>query len=276
MGFKQDKIIIIFSVVLLFTLGLSCENKTNIKHKEMLNNYSALKTIGPDDYESIKKISEKKIYFGHMSVGYEIVNGLAEICKEHPEIDLNIIETKNPDDFSGPVFAHSRIGNNRDPKSKVDDFVNTLDNGLGDILDIAFFKYCFVDVERNTDIEIVLNDYKEAVVKIKNRYPDLKLIHFTVPLRVKPDDLKGKINKIIGRDHNINRNRINNMIRNTYPDSEIFDLAKIQSTYPDNERCKYGRDVYVLVPEYTYDGGHLNDKGAEIVAEQLLLKLSGI
>ncbi len=57
----------------------------------------------------------------------------------------------------------------------------------------------------------------------------------------------------------------------------IFDIAKIESTFPDGTRSSFtkdGKTYYSMVPEYTYDGGHLNETGRKKVAEQLLILLA--
>ena len=59
----------------------------------------------------------------------------------------------------------------------------------------------------------------------------------------------------------------------------LFDLALIEATFPDgsgNVHQKDGQSFQALVPEYTYDGGHLNEKGRRIVAEQLIIFLSNL
>jgi len=65
------------------------------------------------------------------------------------------------------------------------------------------------------------------------------------------------------------------MLLNKYKGKEsIFDIAKIQSTFPDGTRSiftKDGKTYYSMVPEYSYDGGHLNELGRKKVAEQLLV-----
>jgi hypothetical protein len=51
----------------------------------------------------------------------------------------------------------------------------------------------------------------------------------------------------------------------------------VESTYPDGRRetCAHkGKTCYSLVPEYTYDGGHLNETGRKKAAEQLLILLA--
>jgi hypothetical protein len=57
----------------------------------------------------------------------------------------------------------------------------------------------------------------------------------------------------------------------------VFDLAVLESTRPDGSRVSYtqGADtVYTLAPEYTNDGGHLNEAAKRMVAEQLLIFLA--
>ncbi len=90
-----------------------------------------------------KKLSEKIIYFGHQSVGFNIVKGLEDILKENPQIKLNIVETNNPADFSTPIFAHSRIGKNTEPQSKIDAFADFMEKGIGNRASIGFKLFDF-------------------------------------------------------------------------------------------------------------------------------------
>ena len=50
---------------------------------------------------------------------------------------MNIVETSGPADFKAGIFAHSRVGKNTDPKSKVNEFVKFVENGIGGKADIA-------------------------------------------------------------------------------------------------------------------------------------------
>ena len=59
----------------------------------------------------------------------------------------------------------------------------------------------------------------------------------------------------------------------------IFDIATIESTYTDGTRSNFvknGKIYYIMVPEYTYDHGHLNKVGRKRVAEQLLIFLANL
>lgn len=85
-----------------------------------------------------KKLSEKRIYFGHQSVGFNIIDGIKDVMKKNPQIKLNIVETSDPSEFNTPLFAHSRVGKNTDPKSKIDAFASFVEKGIGDNANIAF------------------------------------------------------------------------------------------------------------------------------------------
>ncbi|MDY6970565.1 MAG: hypothetical protein SVR08_18210 [Spirochaetota bacterium] len=237
------------------------------------------------------KLSQKKIYFGHMSVGYNIMDGVSDIIKENPDLSLNIVETNNKEDFRSSIFAHSKNGENTKPKTKIDAFVNLMENGLGNKVDIAFFKLCYVDILKDTDVDEVFNYYKTSMKTLKKKFPKTLFIHTTAPLTAERMDrgikirIKDMIKAIIGRMttkerhiiENIKRYRFNELIRNEYSDKIIFDLAKIESTYPDGKREvseKDGNKHYALIPAYTYDGGHLNERGRKIIAEKLLVFLA--
>ena len=64
----------------------------------------------------------------------------------------------------------------------------------------------------------------------------------------------------------------------TYGGKEpIFDLAQIESTYPDGTRATFdwqGQTYERMIPEYGSDGRHLNESGRQRVAENLIMFLS--
>ena len=59
------------------------------------------------------------------------------------------------------MFAHSPIGTNMDPGSKIARFREIMDSGVGQAADIAFFKFCFIDVDHDTDIDALFESYAD-------------------------------------------------------------------------------------------------------------------
>ena len=247
--------------------------------KEIIK-FPSIKDVPASAWE---KLAQKKIYFGHQSVGFNIVDGIKDLMKENPQIKLNIVETSDQSDFKLGLFAHSRVGKNMDPKSKVDEFANFINDGIGGKADAAALKFCYVDIRSDTNTKNIYVDYSNSISKIKNKYSNITIIHFTTPLTQRQTGIKASIKKLIGRpvggvDDNIKRNEYNEMLRKEYEEKEpLFDIAKIESTFPNGTRCSFtkdGKTYYSMVPEYTYDGGHLNETGRKKAAEQLLILLA--
>lgn len=245
-------------------------------------------------FQQLKTLSQKKIFFGHQSVGNNIIQGINDILEEYPKINLKIVRTKNKDDFYKPIFAQYEIGTNDYPLTKIEDFVRVLDEGVGNNLDIAMMKFCFVDITSATDIDNVFLIYKKSMEQLKARFPDITLVHFTVPLLRKEkqqgltQNIKTFFKKIMGKKndgffsdiHNVARNKYNKLIVDYYTGKEpVFDLARLESTNSTGKRERFVSDsheYYALVPEYTEDGGHLNKKGRQYIAEQLLVFLANL
>jgi len=252
--------------------------------------------MGPLDQISQQqwdKLSQKKIFFGHQSVGNNIIDGINKIELKKPYIHLNIVRTKNKSDFNKPVFAHFAIGKNDYPLTKIKDFIQIMDNVLGNKVDICFMKFCFVDITSATDIENVFEKYQKNIRNLKAHFPKMIVVHFTVPLLKKEkvgvvlktkNFFRGLIGKkkdsFFSSSHNVVRNEYNRLLVNHYDGKEpIFDLARLESTDPSGQRETFssdGKDYCALVPAYTEDGGHLNEQGRKYIAEQLLIFLANL
>jgi hypothetical protein len=260
------------------TLILACNNGGEMSQQS--SPFPSIKDVPSSAWE---KLSQKKIYFGHQSVGYNIIDGIKDVMKENPQIKLNIVETSNPADLNSRIFAHSTIGKNIDPKSKVDEFVAFMRNGIGDKANIAILKYCYVDIMAYANVENIFNDYVSNISQLKIKYPELTIIHFTVPLTSIESGPKSWIKRIFGKsldgiEDNIKRNKYNDMLIEKYRSKEpVFDLAKLESTMPDGTRSSFmndGKLYYSMATEYTDDGGHLNKSERKIIAEQFLILIS--
>jgi hypothetical protein len=227
------------------------------------------------------RLQGKTIFFGHQSVGYNIVRGLQELEASHKSPHLNVVETKDANKMTGPMLAHAPVGKNRDPESKITEFKALLEGGLREKADIAFFKLCYVDITRDSNPEAILAAYGKAVDALKSRFPRVALVHVTVPLCAPEKGEKEGIKRLLGLspvlDDNLVRARYNSLLRERYSGKEpLFDLALYETLGPDGLRrysLRNGQEVPVLVPSYTDDGGHLNPMGQRHVAEQLLLEL---
>lgn len=245
-------------------------------------------TIQDIPQEKWDALSRKRIFFGHQSVGYNIITGVEELLKKYPNIRLHIVR-KSDSPFNGPAFAHDWIGSNMNPESKINAFSGIMHRFSGNV-DIAFMKFCYVDITAATNIHKIFQEYKDLITEMQGRYPDTRFVVVTVPLTTKPKGVaaiqqaaKYFIKKVLAKPafdyrDNINRHIFNQMLREEYTGRvPIFDLASLESRGRDGKPSFFlhnGRQVPTLANEFTSDGGHLNREASRMIAEQLLVFLA--
>jgi len=231
----------------------------------------------------LTKLSQESIFFGHQSVGFNILEGVADFLRDFPGSQLDIEESTNIGAVGG--LYHSRIGQNGDPFSKISEFARLIEGGVGNRAQVAFMKLCYVDFKPDTDAAAVFQKYRETMNKLQTSYPKTRFFHVTAPLRTRESGPKTLAKGILGRtrrgyEDNVVRERFNQLLRREYEGQGIvFDLARLESTLPDGRRLEFqrkGETAYSLAPEYTTDGGHLNEVGRRYVASELLSFLSSL
>jgi hypothetical protein len=235
--------------------------------------------------DEARRLQTARIFFGHQSVGADIMAGVEDLVKATPGIPLRVVELRGPSLPAGPVFAHEKIGENGKPSLKTDVFASLLEKEFKGNLDIALHKYCFVDIDGSTDVDRLFAHYKETLARLRAESPTVTFVHVTTPLTTVQSGLRAAVKRLIGRvpDHyedNIKRQRYNELMRHEYAGHEpLFDLARIESTRPDGSRETISlgdQSAFALVPEYASDGAHLNAEGRRRVAEQLLVFLADV
>lgn len=232
----------------------------------------------------LRTLATQRIYFGHQSVGFDIVAGVDEVLAELGAHGVRVVELHAAAGMSAPAFTHASIGENEKPLSKIAAFGDVVGNELGGALDIAFFKFCYVDIKPQTDVETLFRNYRDAMRELQQRYPDVRLLHLTAPLTVIQSGPKAWIKGIIGRPDlhalaNLQRARYNELVRAEYAAQEVFDLAAVESTWENGHRRTFvvdGRTYDALVEDYTHDGRHLNQRGRRWVAQNLLAFLGNL
>lgn len=226
----------------------------------------------------LRRVGERRIYFGHQSVGANVLDGLRDLARE-AGVSLLIKEETRDDSLEGPAILEAAIGRNTDPTSKIDAFAKSLDTGAAGRSEIAFFKFCYVDFDSRSDVDAIFQQYVRMHEKAKASHPGVSLVHVTVPLTVTQGGVKGYVKNVLGRVpngelENVVRHRFNELLRARYGGKEpIFDLARIESTYDDGRTESFERDGSTypkLVSAYTDDGEHLNVRGRRRVARELV------
>lgn len=230
--------------------------------------------------EDLRKLARLRVYFGHQSVGENIVAGLEDLKRKTGVSELAVTRLEPGAVPAGPAFLHSAVGQNRAPDSKFDAFMALMDGPLAGKVDVALVKLCYVDIDRDTDVDAVFARYAALVDAMKAKHPEVKLVHVTAPLMVKEGygRFKYLIKSALGMENdNVRRNIFSQRLREKYAGELIFDLERIESTYPDGSRESFdsGRH-FGLVHGYTTDGGHLSEIGQRRVARELARLLASV
>ena len=272
----------VLSVGLLF-LMVGCDKSHNPDNKAIVMN-SKNKLISEKTRKDLMNIKGKRIYFMHHSVGKNILSGLKTLSSESG-VSLNIVYLKNQPTSSEKVFVSTTGGKNTQPKSKIDSFTTQIKELNNDMVpDIAFMKFCYVDFNPNTNVNEIFSYYKQKMETLKNERRNIKFAHLTVPLTARTNSIKDRINRFLGRQvwgdtSNVKRAEFNKLLLEAFSQDPIFDIARIESTFPNGSRSSFvqnGKTYYSLVTDYTYDGGHLNTIGQRHAAIKIAQFLAEI
>lgn len=229
----------------------------------------------PPDISAIKisenewrTVANLRILFGHQSVGDNMLDGVRQLA-EQAQVKLPIMKNRS---ISGPGITHFYIGHNGNPDSKISDFSSAVQEtaSSGQQPDIAMMKLCYIDINRNTDIKILADNYIGTMVKLRQQFPNIKFVAITVPLTTLQAGPKAWVKRLMGKDpsgylENVRREEFNQILRERFnPEGLLFDLAAIEAQ--GNTFIFQGRQTKALPPALTSDEGHLNELGQQIVA----------
>ena len=287
---KRKYIILSLIFIILFITIVVVFNIKSGGGETMYRMEEQLLTLEDISITKLRELSCKKIFFGHQSIGFNIIDGINDIMNDNPELKLNIVEYNNLSDFNSSNFIHAAEGNNTKPDTKLDAFSEHIKEGIGGIADFAFLKLCYVDITADSDVNKIFDYYRSSMEHLKQLYPETTFIHITVPIVSQKIDiiteLTNMIKRIIGKSvneiyrNNIKRSQFNDLMIEKYEGKEpIFDFARVESMLLDGTRQYHELDGYIyysMIPEYTDDGGHLNEKGRRFVAEQFIIFLANL
>lgn len=252
-----------FLSILLSGLCISCSGESRVSEDA----YRAL----------LSQMGNARIFFGHQSVGYNVLDGISEFAADAGLPPPDMIDSREPSSEADNAVYHSKIGKNGDPLAKISDFDALLRAGFASQVDIAFMKLCYVDFSYDTDAQAIFEAYRNTLGTLERDYPELRIVYTTVPL--KASGFKDRIKRVLGRptdsrEVNIVRERFNALVRAEYAGKKpLFDIAMSEATGQNGRVLKRQHDntqYYELRREYTTDLGHLNATGRRQTAMTLL------
>lgn len=241
----------------------------------------AARAADPQLRAELETAARRTVLFGHQSVGSDVLDGLRDLTAQEG-VPLRILEVQSAQGLAPGTCAHVLVAENGDPLRKLRSFERALGEGPAPV-DVALVKFCFVDLLAGGDPRGLFERYQAELRALSARHPRTTFLRATVPLTSIPTGPKAFVKRLLGRDRNrednARREEFNDLVRAAWQGPEpLFDLARLESTRPDGglETCEVGgRQVPVLVPAYTHDGGHLNELGRRRVARELVRLIAG-
>lgn len=224
----------------------------------------------PPGADDLQAFSAKRIYFGHQSVGNNILDGLESLSRSSAGSVPTIRKVTSPTevtDVSSGYLVHSLVGENGRPDTKMAAFDTMMRSGMAQKVDVALMKLCYVDFGRRTDPRAVFENYRGTMSALERDFPQVTFIYTTTPLTVS-DAYNNSV-----------RTQFNSLIRTELKDKPILDIAEVESRAPDGSRATgetLGFPYEALQPEYASDGAHLNAEGSQRVAQSLVATVNRV
>jgi len=231
----------------------------------------------------LQRIAQRKIFFGHQSVGRNILDGISQLSAM-ADVPVHIVEIPTAGVVGQAAFGHTAVYKNGDPFQKLKSFEQAMGQKPTS-LDIALVKFCYVDFTPNTNAKELFARYRATIDGLRAKNPGTIFVHVTAPLTIVQGGFKGNLKRLLGRApygiiENMRREEYNSLMRQAYRGREpLFDLARVESTTPDGTAVRgewKGSSAPAMAPAYTDDGGHLNATGRLRAARELVSVLAAI
>jgi hypothetical protein len=221
----------------------------------------------------LAKVARTRVFFGHQSVGMNVLGGVSAVYAEHGVRAPSIEARRDASGLGAGFIVHTGIGQNQEPLSKIEDFDSLIRGELGAQVDVAVMKLCYIDVSAGTDIDTLFSTYRRTMTALERDFPRVTFVKATVPLTTEPGALSRLKGRLAGNGpaaaDNAARERLNELIRTEYRGDHLFDLAAAESTTPDGSRVVgtyQGQQYFALYDGYASDNGHLNAEGSRRAA----------
>ncbi len=226
----------------------------------------------------LEVLGRTRVFFGHQSVGSNLLAGLQDIADQVGDTALRIIRDEA---MAGPGLYHSLVGQNEMPRLKMDEFAAKIREMAPNVPDVAMLKLCYVDIDATTDVDELFSYYQQVMEGLQSQYPEMTLVHVTAPLTTRAAGRRDKVKRLFrlfgvrtrSETSNPNRIQFSKRLHDEYGSDVVFDLARVESTRPDGSRVTYrlgSETYYMLNPDYSNDGGHLDEVGRIPTAREML------
>jgi lysophospholipase L1-like esterase len=220
----------------------------------------------------VEAAARQRVLFAHQSVGANVLDGVRKLADEN-NVKLTITESRSDQGKTAAIFQFM-VGRNGDPLGKIKDFVST-SSSFPDI-DVAMVKICYVDLNKSSDATAVAKTYADAIKNLQRARPSTRFIAITSPLTAVPTGAKAWVKSLIKGSSpeladNEKRKDFNDYLRKEFDKDHLFDLAALEA---EKAVADDGKEIEVMRPSLTSDGGHLNAAGQRLIGAAFIKLLA--
>jgi len=216
---------------------------------------SAAATVAVPRARKLEVIASRAIFWGHRSVGENVLRGLQRLMLAYPQSGLAVLETDRPSRVRPGVLAHALIGpGDYNARNKIRAFDSLMRGGMADAAQIAGVKLCFTDGDVQLDPAGVFMLYKETLEALKKRYPKVRFVHFTIPVTLYATEAE-----------NPSREVYNELLRRepAFKGDGMLDIAAWECQDAAGRCIRDGKGNRMLRQEYTEDNVHPDKRVGE-------------
>jgi hypothetical protein len=238
--------------------------------------------IQPPTQEQWERVAQMRIVFAHQSVGANILDGIRSAAQAR-QVPLVLTESRTP--LEGPGIQHFKVGHNEQPEGKLTDFRSVLANSFADDAphpDVALLKLCYIDFGQSVDPKNLAQQYISTIDELARAHPETVFVPMTSPLTTVQTGPKAWLKKMLGKEPggyaaNARRQVFNETLRAHYGAGKtLFDIAALESVNGQSHVESDGKRIETLNPLLTYDDGHLNAEGQQLVGTALISHLATV
>jgi hypothetical protein len=238
--------------------------------------------LAGNEAEQWASLGACRVFFGHQSVGSNILAGVEDLRRDPPTFTLRVIESREPWTHPGPALLHFPVGSNRNPLGKMREFGEVVRASVAAPPDMAVLKLCYVDLKPGDDPVALAAEYERTMTALQREFPATAFVRTTIPLTIVERTLRSRVKGLLGTppwglEANAVREVFNERLRESHTDGPfLFDVARVECIDPAGRPVHArwrGRVIPCLCPAYSSDRGHLNAVGRVAVAREFLRTL---
>ena len=237
-------------------------------------NPSAATTIDHTNYDPsglgearIAAASALDVYFEHASVGQNVVDGIDALASS---TDLSSGHASWSDESTAISWFASNDGlvdnhrGNPGAEAKISTFQGDMTDALAAAVDVAMFKFCWIDApEGETAATTLFDSVRRVMEALEAAYPSVAFVWWTMPIETEQTSYGYDIEA---------RQSYNDKVRAYCGDQGkwLLDIADIEGHDETGEAATLdigGTSYEALCPDYAADTGHLNSAGAQKLAK---------